>query len=238
MKGICTNTWIPLRSVPTGASEMVSSLLYGETYTVIDKLDGWLKVLTDFDSYEGYISANQYSVYDNLICRGIATEPYFEVQLELHKILIPAGALLYHGDRVKEVPIRTLQPDFSVNTLLSDAKKFMGITYLWGGRCFAGIDCSGFTQICFKINGKHLFRDTSQQILQGTVVSFDERKSGDLIFFSSKPHSNVSHVGIIMDQSTVIHASGIVKQELYNNVGIINSEGIITHYFLQIRRLE
>ena len=93
---------------------------------------------------------------------------------------------------------------------------------LWGGRGPLGIDCSGFTQMVLKINGIKIMRDASQQSTQGNIVNFiSEAQAGDLAFFDNE-EEEIVHVGIILKNNKIIHASGKVRIDNIDHYGIFN----------------
>ncbi|MNL48577.1 Gamma-D-glutamyl-L-lysine endopeptidase [compost metagenome] len=103
-------------------------------------------------------------------------------------------------------------------------KMFLNAPYLWGGRSILGIDCSGFTQVCYKILGIKLKRDAYQQADQGELVSFiNEGKLGDLAFFDNA-EGRITHVGILINSHQIIHASGRVRIDSIDHQGIFNEE--------------
>jgi cell wall-associated NlpC family hydrolase len=110
------------------------------------------------------------------------------------------------------------------SSLLNTAYMYLNAPYLWGGKTPFGIDCSGFTQMVYKLNGYHLLRDASQQASQGEALSFiEESEAGDLAFFDNE-EGKITHVGIIMDNNYIIHASGKVRIDRLDHLGIYNAE--------------
>ena len=116
--------------------------------------------------------------------------------------------------------------------------KYLHAPYQWGGKSPFGIDCSGFTQMVFKINGYSIPRDSSQQAKVGkSVGGLDQANPGDLAFFSNGT-DQISHVGIMMEDNRIIHSSGQVKVDLLTNEGILNADNnTITHRLHSIRRI-
>jgi cell wall-associated NlpC family hydrolase len=127
---------------------------------------------------------------------------------------------------------------FSGEELVSIAFMYLNTPYLWGGRNALGIDCSGFVQTVLRICGRRMPRDAAKQVEQGTVVSFlQEARAGDLAFFENQEGSIV-HVGILVNNSEIIHASGRVKLERIDAQGIVNEEtGRHSHRLRVIKRV-
>lgn len=107
---------------------------------------------------------------------------------------------------------------------MTKVELLMGTPYLWGGRSTKAIDCSGLTQLIYFDCGLILPRNASQQALCGEAVALTEQSlsPGDLLFFKNDA-GRVTHVAIYRDESTYIHASGMVHissmdptQYLYN----------------------
>ncbi|MGB1282046.1 MAG: C40 family peptidase, partial [Schleiferiaceae bacterium] len=123
-------------------------------------------------------------------------------------------------------------------TLIETALSYTGTPYLWGGRTTFGIDCSGFTQMVYRMNGIYLPRDASQQAKKGTTLSFlEECQPGDLAFFDNAEGAIV-HVGIVMEDYKIIHASGRVRIDTLDHSGIYNEElGRHTHKLRVLKSL-
>jgi cell wall-associated NlpC family hydrolase len=109
---------------------------------------------------------------------------------------------------------------------------------MWGGRTPLGIDCSGFTQVVFKICGIRIPRDSSEQVKLGTSVDFvNEAKPGDLAFFDNHEGSIV-HTGIILDGGRIIHASGKVRIDFIDHAGINHMDtGKYTHQLRVVKNV-
>ena len=107
------------------------------------------------------------------------------------------------------------RPSKSVSSaeIVSSAKTFLGISYVWGGRSVKGFDCSGFTQTVFRNHGIELPRDASLQWRCGHHAGKDlkELVEGDLLFFSAREH-RITHVAIYLGvDGMLIHSSGYVR---------------------------
>jgi len=115
----------------------------------------------------------------------------------------------------------------------------LGSTYMWGGKSVFGLDCSGFTQLCAKLAGYQLLRDASLQATQGQIIDFlEETKAGDLAFFDNE-ESNITHVGIMLGEQQIIHASGKVRIDIIDHQGIYNIDiQKYTHRLRFFRRLQ
>ena len=235
--GICNLSVIPLRKEARHSSEMVSQLLYNETYRVLDKAQDFMLVQTLLDDYEGWIQAKQFceiSEEDLNALRNKKTYLINKAVAEHKGKLLTLGTPLYepHPDAV-EMPSER-HPELMVDY----AKLLLGAPYLWGGRCAMGIDCSGLVQVCARLSGLLLPRDASQQIKEGELVYFlQETQPGDLAFFGEE-EGHITHVGIIMGNEQIIHASGQVRIDYLDQTGIFNKGlNAHTHRLQAIKRL-
>lgn len=228
-----------MRREPNSTAEMVSQLLFGEIYMIEEVKEGWAKIICEYDGYEGWISKNQVSYL---------TEEYFwakyqfRVQTEFLKPIEIAPDKVIQvlmGSHVKMTDkngMICLRP--TTQNVMAAAHTFLNSPYLWGGRSLFGLDCSGFTQIVYKICGIKLFRDAYQQATQGKVVDFIETvQPGDLAFFDNA-EGQITHVGIIIEPGKIIHAHGCVRIDSIDQQGIYNKEqGKYTHKLRIVKRL-
>lgn len=235
MKAICKYAFIPVRYEARESAEMETQILYGETFSVLETQGKWKKIRMDFDGYEGWIDAKLHTpvatdVFDRYIekKRHIVSTPYTTIHPAdcSHPLLITGGS-------------ETTEPTTNAeNNIIDTARLFLGSPYLWGGRTFFGIDCSGFTQIVYKIHGIALPRNASQQIELGQLIEFiDDIKEGDLAFFDND-EGKITHVGLCVDNHTIIHASGCVRIDALDHYGIFNNDrNCYTHTLRAIKRV-
>jgi hypothetical protein len=238
MFGICNLAIIPLRFEPSDKSEIVSQVLFGEHFEILEQLKQWSKIKLQYDDYEGWVDSKQYQIISESEYNQLS-EDVIVLNADLVQyitgsddLLLPVtlGAslsFLSHGD------INTSNYNFegtkisgtkTKDCLLNTAFMFLNAPYLWGGKTPFGVDCSGFTQMVYKLNGHKLMRDASQQSKQGEALSFiEESEPGDLAFFDNE-EGNIIHVGIIMEDNYIIHASGKVRIDRLDHLGIYNAE--------------
>jgi hypothetical protein len=242
--GINTLSVIAIRKEPSDKSEMVSQLLFGEMYLVIEKNDKWLYIETIFDRYRGYIdakhfvNANDKEYYNYINSLTLINSDLFSIIINLKshtRQYIPAGSNIpeikrlhntfFIGNENFKIKKCNLTKPYKKdrNFIINTAKRFLNTPYLWGGRTFMGIDCSGFTQLVYKISGFSLPRDAYLQAQAGTNISSVEKASaGDLLFFKNN-EEKIVHVGIYMGKNQIIHSSGMVKIEKVDDTGIWNN---------------
>jgi hypothetical protein len=238
MFGICNLAIIPLRFEPNDRSEIVSQVLFGEHFEVIEQLKQWSRVKLQYDAYEGWIDSKQFQIisetnYNQLSQDAIIlNSDLIEYITAPNDLLmpIPLGAslsFLNYGDvninnyDFEGTKISGMKPK---SNLINTAFMYLNAPYLWGGKTPFGIDCSGFTQMVYKLNGYKLFRDASQQAAEGEALSFiEESEPGDLAFFDNE-EGKIIHVGIIMENNYIIHASGKVRIDRLDHLGIYNAE--------------
>ena len=236
--GICALSVIPIRKEGNHTSEMVSQLLYNETYEVLDEKPGWKLIRTLSDQYEGWIQGIQHHEIDEQEVLALkAKESYIVDQ----PTIIYKGKSLSIGTIVHE-PVAgsmTIPGRFVPAMMIEFAQKFMDAPYLWGGRSIFGIDCSGFIQLCARAAGKLLPRDASEQIKEGELVYFlPEIQPGDLAFFGNED-GKIVHVGMMLDNERILHASGQVRIDYLDQTGIFNKErNEHTHHLQVIKRMK
>ncbi len=242
--GISNLSIIPVRSEPSEKSEMTTQILFGEHFELREQIVGWTSVKLAYDGYEGWIDTKMItpipprtlkkienspvavtadiitivpiSEDQNLMLAAGSTLPVWRPYLKQFTVIrdtyLATGDILY-GQQKKPREI-----------VIKQSLKYFNAPYLWGGRTPFGIDCSGFTQIIYKMIGIVLPRDAGKQVELGVPLSFlDEAEPGDLAFFDDE-EGNIVHVGIIWKRNKIIHASGKVRIDNVDQFGIYNLE--------------
>ncbi|MBD0332547.1 MAG: C40 family peptidase [Chitinophagaceae bacterium] len=249
---ICTVSAAPLRKEPSHKSEMVSQLLFGETMQVVEEEKEWLQVKCLYDNYEGWLTHHLVSEIDGEIAlaesKYVSTGLLNSVILSDQFINLSMGSsligfdeetrLLWNSHYKYHGTYRNIELPPSVDLLWQTIYPWMNAPYLWGGRTFMGVDCSGFVQIVFKVLGITLQRDAYQQAGQGEAIeNLLEAKVGDIAFFNNE-QGRITHVGIILNNKQIIHASGKVRVDGITEEGIINREtGKRTHQLHSIKTI-
>jgi gamma-D-glutamyl-L-lysine dipeptidyl-peptidase len=247
----CENVFVPLRSGPSHKTEMLSQVLFGEKYTVKEVAGNWMKIETVFDSYIGWIDVFhlQQTLYYEGPCSHVINRSLLCYREDGTKMVLEPGCEIYDPDtdaktfRIGKNIYKTSE-DFGpayiqCNESIADtAMKFLNSPYIWGGRIPSGIDCSGFTQLVYKIHGIGIPRDSGNQAETGDTLSFiDEANPGDLAFFDNDC-GHISHVGIIISKGLIIHASGRVRIDTIDHQGIYKNEiGKYSHKLRTIKRI-
>lgn len=240
--GISGLSLIPVRKEPSEKSEMVSQILYGEHFEVIDYLPGWQHVRLCFDGYDGWVDQKMTTPLSQRKFDRIGTAPHavttdifslVPVSKDQNLMLVAGSTLPFWHPNLKHFSIDdevlTMTGNVSYRKhkdirqfIISQALKYFNAPYLWGGRSPFGIDCSGFTQIIYKMAGIAIPREARQQVYKGSVLSFvDECLPGDLAFFDDE-EGHIIHVGIIWKRNKIIHASGKVRIDNVDQFGIFN----------------
>lgn len=251
--GACVQACISIKKEASHKSELISQLVFGELYEIIEGNEQWTFIKTEFDNYTGWIDSQQiYEISKEEFRKLKNTECFFttsalsEIQLigDKTKIQLTLGSVLYGQESFKiggneflvTEKIHLIKTTNNISELTKIAKTCTNSPYLWGGRNIMGFDCSGLVQIIFRLADIKLQRDSSKQALQGVEIKdLKESKAFDLAFFGE--NNKIDHVGILIENSQIIHCSGKVKIDIIKEEGIFSEyRNKITHKLISIRR--
>ena len=239
----CNVPVMPVRSEPNHKAEQVNQLLFGERLEVLEVLEEkeWARVRCEWDNYEGWCKTSQFTEISRKEFRKntslITLHHYSKLIFTNTEMLLPLGCDLYglkagqivlneQPSKFKGKKVNIKNTVFKAELLINAARQYLNAPYQWGGRTVMGIDCSGLTQMVFKLCGQRLQRDAYKQANEGEVVDFlQHAQAGDLAFFDNTD-GKIIHVGILLDTQYIIHASdsnGKVTIDRIDQGGIIST---------------
>lgn len=248
---ICTVAAAPVRKEPSHRTEMINQLVFGERVEVLETKEEWLQVRSLFDGYEGWITFHLISEIEEAMavahCNYCTSDLLNKIESTAASFFVPMGSFLMGFDPFTKNFMRqfwfsgnyqTLGTHTSSAALEHTARQWLNVPYLWGGKTAMGVDCSGFVQTIFKVHSCNLKRDAYQQAEEGNAVeNLTAAQKGDLAFFHNEA-GKVTHVGLLLNQSEIIHAAGKVRIDQINENGIFNRElNKQTHQLHSIRRI-
>ncbi|WP_237144035.1 C40 family peptidase [Pontibacter pamirensis] len=248
--GICMLSLVPMRAETSDRAELVTQLIFGECYEVVNTDGNWLQLQLATDGYRGWIDFKQHTAvtpeyFDEWKTTSHARALDLVQLIHIKSTQIPIGVgsyLPFYDDssiRVNEERYTyagrasTNDEKLTQVQLAAVASNFLKFPYLWGGKSVFGIDCSGFTQQVFGICGYQLPRDAYQQVTHGQEVHFVEQtQPGDLAFFSNT-EGRITHVGMMLEGQRIMHAHGEVRIDTLDHTGIYNQD--LKRYTHQLR---
>ncbi len=233
-----------MRGVPSDSAELVNQTRLGTVVRLWKKDDGYY-YMQNYDGYLGWLGRSSVTVTDaagaeewqsgpRLVCisnygvildepstagaaivdmvPGIVVKNLGRIN-DWYQVGLPGGEIGFvQADLMRAA---AGAPPITVDRVLSTARGFLGINYLWGGNSTKGFDCSGFTQTVFHLNNLPLLRDASQQVRQGEPVDLGDDLAhllpGDLLFFGRTPE-RITHVALLLGGKRYINSSGSGSQ--------------------------
>ena len=198
-------------------SEIVTQMIYGESFSILKKTKNWMKIKIKEDNYKGFIQNKKFSKYLK------PTHKISELKCIVYKFPSKKKSigLLTYGSKIKVIDKKSNFFKFKKGwikkndtKLLSYKEKnpfkrvkiFKNVKYKWGGKSFRGIDCSALVQILLSFNNRYCPRDAKDQIKYfKKKVKLKNLKINDIIFWKG-------HVAIALSKNNLIHAYGPEKK--------------------------
>jgi cell wall-associated NlpC family hydrolase len=253
----CNVSVMPVRKEPYHSSEQVTQTLFGEKVEILQVNNrDWARIRCRWDDYEGWCKLSQLTVLHkkefHKEVKHLSASHTGKLLMPDHDMLLPLGSELFGAKAGKiraghlagkfkgsKLNIKEAAPD--AQSLKTAAMLYLHAPYQWGGRSAAGLDCSGLTQMVFKLCNYPIPRDASDQATKGQTVDFlIHSQCGDLAFFEEKD-GRITHVGMLLDNETIIHATDTAGKVVIDRIdqgGIISiSQRKRTHHLRMVKRL-
>ncbi|MFT3994280.1 MAG: C40 family peptidase [Dysgonomonas sp.] len=228
-----------IRTEANHSSEMTSQLLFGEYCKVISSNGDFYEIENCLDKHSGWITKDSLFELNEEDIKALKTQPNIRICEPIVDVFcltdktiyrFPAGSLIsnFDPDTSKfELAGKTFQihpsfisylPQGNPEGIIPTALSFLNTPYLAGGKNLLGMDCSGFAQTVYSINGYILPRFSAQQAETGkTIDNLTDAEVGDLLFF--RKEDTPSHTAIYMGNNKIIHARDIVCIEDIDDTG-------------------
>jgi len=245
--GICSLSLISVRSTADPESKMISQLLYGDCFKILESRKHFSRIRKAFDAFEGWIPNNQFiQLKEDEYSKLDSSHAVYAADLvsfietdkgSLQSILMGSSLKALHFLKHK-FDGKIIEKNQPKATIITTAHYYLETPFLDGGLSPFGIDSAGFTQMVYRINGYQLKRTPELQATQGDALSFiEESEPGDLAFFDNA-EGVINHVGIIMADNYIIHVNGKVRIDRIDHTGIFNAEkGNYTHELRVIKKI-
>lgn len=240
--GISNFSLIPIRKEDHHQSEMVTQLLFGHTYIILESQKDWHLIRISDDNYEGWIEDKQLNRISEQEFKHLTSNNYY-ISSDLVQVIsniskstifpILLGSNIYEEAK-KSFYLNAVEYQYDGGLISSNQKvdqaniienalMYLNAPYLWGGKSPFGIDCSGLVQMAYHLSGIKLLRDASQQATQGETINLiSDASPADLCFFDNE-EGEITHVGLLLPDMKIIHASGQVRIDSIDHQGIYNS---------------
>lgn len=248
---ICPLSIVPIRSHSSDRSEILSQLLFGELAEVLERKGRqWVKIRCAWDNYVGWVAANQlkaitpseFELFRSHFAYSLEVFQPLMAQSEVIPVVMGARLPNFDGMRFRLDGVvytfsgQAVFPEHikaSPEFVLKMARRYLHAPFLHGGRSPMGIDAAGLVQMVFKIANVPLPREAEEQVRQGDTVDFvQQARSGDVAFFENRA-GRISHCGILLSDTEVIHAYGSVRIDAIDHYGVYNRE--LSQYTHQLR---
>lgn len=224
MKIYANEPIVALLKEPILETERSDEVLYGWSMDILEELDDFYKVRA-FYGYEGYVEKSLVTERKELdekpmMIRNPFSDVMKEASITSHVVTtLPLGAIVrscgtiekqfvkvylndgkgywVHADQLVDVP----KPVFNREKIVETALSFLDVSYRWGGKTHAGLDCSGLTFISYLLNGIYIYRDAHiKEEYPIKEITREEVQPADLIFFPG-------HVAMMIDYNTYVHSN-------------------------------
>ena len=220
-----TNTFsiINLYKKPSIKSEVVTQMIYGDSFSISQKNKKWLKIKIKEDNYKGYIQRKNYPEYlkPSHKINKLKAEIYKSSNKKIKINELTFGSKIKITDKknqffkfakgwINQNDVKLL--NYKEKNYFKKINIFKNTKYKWGGKSFKGIDCSALIQVCLNFNNKYCPRDAKDQVKYfKRNVNLNKIKKNDIIYWKG-------HVAVAISSKKLIHAYGPMKKTVIMDI--------------------
>ena len=207
---------------PSPKSEIVTQMIYGDSFSIYKKSNKWLKIKIKEDNYKGYIKNKKYSNFLKSTHKiNTLKAKIFKLPNKIKKNEITFGSKIKVIDKknkffkfesgwLKKDDVKPIS--FKEKDLFKKITSFKNIKYKWGGKSFKGIDCSALVQVFLNFNNKFCPRDAKDQVRYfKRNIKLNNIKKNDIIYWKG-------HVAVALSNKKLIHAYGPMKKTVIMDI--------------------
>ena len=208
---------------PSLKSEIVTQMIFGDSFFVSKKTKKWLKIKIKDDNYKGYIQNKNFSHFvkpthkvsilkANIYKKPSRSKKAYQIPFgsKIRVLDKRANFLKFSKGWISNYDVKKIS--YREKNLFKKIKDFKNIKYKWGGKSFRGIDCSALIQVCLNFNNKFCPRDAKDQLKYfKRNVQLKDLKKNDLIYWKG-------HVALALSKKKLIHAYGPMKKTVVMNI--------------------
>ena len=213
---------VDLHKKPSINSEIVTQMIYGDSFSISKKSKKWLKIKIKEDNYQGYIKNKKYSKFFKPTHKvSTLKAPFFKLPGRIKKNEITFGSkiqvvdsytkfLKFERGWIKKIDVKPIS--YKQKDPFKKIVSFKNIKYKWGGKSFNGIDCSALVQVFLNFNNKFCPRDAKDQVKYFKKnVKLRNIKKNDIIYWKG-------HVAVALSSKKLIHAYGPMKKTVIMDI--------------------
>ncbi len=215
--------FLNLYKKPSNKSEIVTQMIYGDTFSISKKTGKWLKIKIKEDGYKGYIKNQRYSTYFkpnykvNVLKASVYKFPNYRKKIyeltfgsKLKVSSTKAEFLKFSKGWVKKNEVKPIR--YKEKNVFGKITIFKNIKYKWGGKTFKGIDCSALIQVFLNFNNRYCPRDAKDQVKYFKKnIKLKNIMKNDIIFWKG-------HVALALSKKKLIHAYGPKKKTIIMDI--------------------
>jgi hypothetical protein len=213
---------INLHKKPSVKSEIVTQMIYGDSFSISNKSKKWLKIKMKEDNYKGYIKNKKYSNFlkpTHKVNTLKAKIFKFPNRIKINEITFGSKIkvidnnlkfLKFAKGWIKKNDVKPIS--YKEKDLFKKITIFKNIKYKWGGKSFKGIDCSALIQVLLNFNNRFCPRDAKDQFRYFKKnINLNNIKKNDIIYWKG-------HVAVALSNKKLIHAYGPVKKTVIMDI--------------------